>query len=141
MTIGELARRSGVNAKTIRFYGEIGLLEPSGRTPSGYRLYDASSVDRLQAIRLAKQAGLRLEEIRNLVALMAGQEVRCADVLPLLELKVQEVADQVRSLAELRDYLEQTIRTCRRAQRKGTTVVCPMFSPGGAADVAVKEET
>ena len=129
MTIGELARRSGVSVKTIRFYGEVGLLAPRGRTSSGYRLYDESSLSQLNAIRLARDAGLTLEEIRELIPVVAGAEVRCADVLPLLERKMREVEEQMSGLGELRDYLQRSIATCRKAQRKGATVICPIFTP------------
>jgi DNA-binding transcriptional MerR regulator len=129
MRIGELARRAGVNAKTIRFYGEIGLLAPRARTPAGYRLYDESTLSQLRAIRIAKEAGLRLEEIRELLPVVAGKEVRCAAVLPLLERKRGEVAGQIRRLVQLRDYLERSIATCRKAQRRGPRVACPVLSP------------
>lgn len=127
MRIGELARRAGVNAKTIRFYGEIGLLAPRGRTSGGYRLYDEAALDQLKAIRAAKEAGLRLEEIRELFPVMAGKEVRCAEVLPILERKRREISEQVRRLTQLQAYLSESITTCRRAQRKSPWVACPVL--------------
>ncbi|MFN2431686.1 MAG: MerR family transcriptional regulator [Gemmatimonadota bacterium] len=129
MTIGELARRAGVDARTIRFYGKIGLLAPRSRTTAGYRLYDESSLIQLRAIRLAKEAGLRLDEIGELLPVVAGHEVRCAQVLPLLERKREEVEEQIRNLVHLRDYLDRSIASCRRAQRKRSTVACPVLSP------------
>lgn len=140
MTIGELARRAGVDAKTIRFYGDIGLLAPRSRTTAGYRLYDESSLSQLRAIRLAKEAGLKLEEIRELLPVVAGQEVRCAQVLPLLERKREEVEEQIRTLVHLRDYLDRSIATCRRAQRKRSTVACPVLSPRAEASDGVSPE-
>ncbi len=130
MRIGELAHRAGVSTKTIRFYGDIGLLPPRARTSSGYRLYDESSLSQLRAIRLAKEAGLELEEIRQLVPVLAGDPVRCADVLPLLQRKRGEVEEQIRSLVHLRDYLDESIAACRRAQRKGAMVACPVLTSG-----------
>ena len=63
-TIGELARRSGLPVKTIRFYSDIGVLAPAGRSEAGYRLYDASHEARLATIRSLREAGLDLETIR-----------------------------------------------------------------------------
>lgn len=77
-TIGETARRSGFNASTLRFYEDIGLVGPSGRTDSGYRLYDADALTRLAFVGRAKQLGCTLAEITDLVAIWDGQ--RCGPV-------------------------------------------------------------
>ncbi len=140
MRIGELARRSGVNAKTIRFYGELGLLPPRGRTSGGYRLYDESALEQLRSIRVAQEAGLSLAEIRELFPIMAGREIRCRDMLPLLERKRRDVEGQLRRLEHLREYLEHSIGLCRRAQRKGPFVSCPVFTRGLSGKVESTEE-
>ncbi|KAA9154950.1 MerR family transcriptional regulator [Amycolatopsis acidicola] len=67
-TIGELARRTGLAVKTIRFYSDEGLLPPTDRTPSGYRLYDARSLARLELIRTLRELGLGLAEITQVLA-------------------------------------------------------------------------
>jgi DNA-binding transcriptional MerR regulator len=77
-TIGETARRSGFSASALRFYEGIGLLDPAGRTPSGYRLYDDEALGRLAFIARAKQLGCSLEEIADLVDIRDGQ--RCGPV-------------------------------------------------------------
>ncbi|SRR6266496_11540 len=64
--ISQLAERSGVPASTLRFYEQARLL-PAGRTPSGYRIYDDSALERLRFIASAKHLGLGLEEIRELL--------------------------------------------------------------------------
>ncbi len=63
MKIGELARATGTNAKTIRFYEAYGLMPDPPRTTSGYRSYSAESVSRLDFILKAKRLGLSLHEI------------------------------------------------------------------------------
>ena len=128
MRIGDLARRAGVNPKTIRFYERLGLLNPEARTATGYRLYSDVSLRQLKAIRVAKEAGLSLAEIRELFPVLAGQEARCAEVLPVLERKRREVDDQIRRLEQLRDFLDRSTAICRRAQRTSPTVVCPVLS-------------
>lgn len=141
MRIGELARRAGVEPKTICFYGDIGLLPPHARSANGYRVYDESSLVRLRAIRMAKAAGLKLEDIRELLPVVAGEEVRCADVLPLLEGKRRDVEDQIRSLTHLREYLDRSITSCRQAQRKRSTVACPVLTPQPDATRASEDES
>ncbi len=116
-----------MNPKTIRFYEGLGLLRPKARTTSGYRLYAEASLRQLRAIRAAKDAGLSLAEIRELLPVLAGQEARCADVLPVLERKRRLVGDQIRRLVQLQEFLERSIATCKRAQRRSPTVVCPIL--------------
>jgi DNA-binding transcriptional MerR regulator len=77
-TIGETARRSGFSASALRFYEDIGLVEPSGRTESGYRLYDDGALARLAFIARAKQLGCSLDEISDLADIWDGQ--RCGPV-------------------------------------------------------------
>lgn len=63
--VKDVARVSGVSARTLHYYDEIGLLTPSARTDSGYRLYNDSDVARLQQILIWRELGLALEEIRR----------------------------------------------------------------------------
>src|SRR5579864_4679369 len=65
--IGEVAKLVGVSAKTIRFYQEIGLLVEPRRSESGYRLYTAPDLLRLQRIRRLRSLGLPLERIRDIL--------------------------------------------------------------------------
>ena len=76
--ISELAARSGFTASTLRYYGQVGLLAAADRTPAGYRRYDEAAVTRLRFIDRAKQLGLPLEEIRELVGIW--DQGRCAHV-------------------------------------------------------------
>ena len=67
-TAGELARRVGVSARTVRFYDKKELLKPVAYTEGGYRLYDSRSVLLLQKIKLLQYAGLSLEQISRMMA-------------------------------------------------------------------------
>ncbi|MEC3981439.1 helix-turn-helix domain-containing protein [Amycolatopsis sp. H20-H5] len=62
-TIGELARRTGLPVKTIRFYSDEGLLPPTGRTGAGYRLYDTTAMARLELVRTLRELGLGLADV------------------------------------------------------------------------------
>lgn len=76
--IAEVAQRTGFSAATLRYYEDVGLLPPAGRTASGYRVYDDRSIDRLTFIARAKQLGCSLEEIAELVE--AWDTDRCGPV-------------------------------------------------------------
>jgi DNA-binding transcriptional MerR regulator len=65
--IGELARRTGLSVKTIRFYSDQGLVPPTDRSPAGYRRYDTTALARLELIRTLRDLGLDLPTIRRVV--------------------------------------------------------------------------
>ncbi|GAA4836724.1 MerR family transcriptional regulator [Saccharopolyspora rosea] len=67
-TIGELARRTGLSVKTIRFYSDSGVVPPADRTPVGYRLYDVVAVSRLELVRTLRELGAGLPEVRRVLA-------------------------------------------------------------------------
>jgi DNA-binding transcriptional MerR regulator len=104
MLISEVARRSGVPPKTLRYYEEIGLLRPE-RTPSGYREYDERIFDRLAFIRSAQALGLSLAEIRGIVSLRDNGETPCAHVAQLLKDRSAEIARTIRELRVLQSEL------------------------------------
>ncbi|MFY1619999.1 MerR family transcriptional regulator [Micromonospora sp. WMMD736] len=66
-TIGELARRTGLSVKTIRFYADHGIVPPSDRSPAGYRLFDAAAVAQLELVRTLRELGVDLAAIRRVV--------------------------------------------------------------------------
>ncbi len=68
MQIGEVAERTGLSLRTIRYYGEVGLAEPSARSQGGFRLYTEDDVQRLLLLRQMKPLGLSLEQMRELLA-------------------------------------------------------------------------
>nr|WP_218222189.1 MerR family transcriptional regulator [Nesterenkonia sp. Act20] len=70
MHIGELAERTGLSLRTIRHYGDVGLLPASGRTEGGFRLYSEADEQRLLRIKYLKPLGFSLEELSEVVALL-----------------------------------------------------------------------
>jgi len=109
LTIGEVARRAGVAATTLRYYEQIGLVSAPARL-GGQRRYDDSVLTRLEVIRLCKSAGFALEEIQLLFADDApGRPVSRA----LAEAKLAEIDAQMESLARARAVIEWGMRcTC-----------------------------
>lgn len=105
--IGELAKRSGVPAKTIRYYEEIEILPPPHRTVAGYRDYDDVAMDRLAFVRAAQAAGLTLTEIRKVIGLRDHGIVPCSHVVNLLDAKFEAVAQQIAMLRSLQTDLKR----------------------------------
>jgi DNA-binding transcriptional MerR regulator len=114
MRIGELAAATGVSAKTIRYYEDIGILAPPLRTASDYRTYDESSVGRLAFIRAAQAVGLTLGEIRGIVALRDRGETPCAHVLELIAARAAEVDQRITELQQLRADLDRLAARARQ---------------------------
>lgn len=102
LRIGELARATGFTDKTLRFYDEIGLLRPSGRTLAGYRLYDATSAERLRFVRKAQGLGLKLDDIRAILEIADAGRAPCEHVLAVVDRELARVEGQMRRLRSLR---------------------------------------
>lgn len=113
MRIGELAERTGVPTKTIRYYEEIGLLPSPDRTPNGYREYDDAYVDLLHFIKDAQATGLTLTEIGSIVEHKQAGDSTCRHVLAMLEQHLLEIEAQIATLHSIRDQL---VALCERAR-------------------------
>ncbi|MBD8065399.1 Cu(I)-responsive transcriptional regulator [Devosia sp. PTR5] len=108
MNIGQAAERSGVSAKMIRYYEEIGLIEPPGRTESNYRVYGEDEVHILRFIKRARTLGFSIEETTLLLGLWqdksrTSSEVRdiASDHIAALETKIGELQGMVKTLRHL----------------------------------------
>ncbi|CUW40675.1 DNA-binding transcriptional activator of copper-responsive regulon genes [Magnetospirillum sp. XM-1] len=113
MNIGEAARRSGVSAKTIRYYESVGLIPAAGRTASGYRAYTANEVETLRFIHRARSLGFSVGDVAGLLELWRDRSRASADVKAIA---LKHVADIERKIAELdtirRTLLDLTTRCC-----------------------------
>jgi DNA-binding transcriptional MerR regulator len=104
LTIGELARRTGLTTRTIRFYSDEGLLPPAHRTDAGYRLYDGASLARLELLRTLRELGLGLPDAS---AALAGAQ----PVAALARQHVMLIDEQIRTLQLRRAVLRAIART------------------------------
>ncbi|WP_145803452.1 MerR family transcriptional regulator [Kribbella amoyensis] len=102
-SIGDLAKRTGLTVKTIRFYSDRGLLPPTSRTTAGYRQYDGAAVARLELIRTLRDLGLDLATIERVLA----REVSVAEVAAA---HVAALDAQVRTLRLRRSVLASVVR-------------------------------
>ncbi len=105
MRIGEVAGRSGIPAKTIRFWEARRLLPAPARTPAGYRDYGPAILERLAFIRHAQAAGLTLEQIRQVLDIRDGGRPPCVHVTGLIARRLGEVEARLAELARARDQL------------------------------------
>lgn len=113
MRIGEVAQHLGLNPRTIRFYEATGVLPEPERTPSGYRDYDNSDVDRVKFVKLAQSLGLSLDEISEVLAFRDRGEPPCGYVTQVIRDKAADIDRQIEQLQGLRRELR---RLARRAK-------------------------
>jgi MerR family transcriptional regulator, copper efflux regulator len=123
LLIGEVASRSGVSRKALRLYEESGILPAPGRTEAGYRIYGPDTFPLLAFITQARQLGLRLSEIKQIVQIKRSGRAPCPRVLELLHHKVRELDRALVELAEVRRGLQRLLRSPRSAPR-GKALVC-----------------
>jgi DNA-binding transcriptional MerR regulator len=102
LTISDLAARTGLRPDTVRYYERVGLMPEPRRTSGDHRRYDGLAVDRLQFIRGAQRLGLRLHDIRDLLAVRDTGECPCQPAEPLLRSRIAEIDAELDRLQRLR---------------------------------------
>ena len=112
MKIGELAKATGTQAETIRFYEAEGLLPEPGRTESNYRVYGESHVARLAFIRHCRSLDMTLGEIQTLLRFKDSPEQNCEEVNELLDEHIEHVAARIRELKGLQIELKRLREQC-----------------------------
>jgi DNA-binding transcriptional MerR regulator len=131
--IAELAESSGFPTTTLRYYEQVGLLEPPERTPSGYRVYDDGAVHRLAFIDRAKRMGFALDEIVELVRLWADGD--CPPVQhrmqALLDARRASVRQQIEQLSAFAGQLDEV------AGRLDESAASDRCGPGCGCEVTV----
>ena len=98
MNIGDAAKASGVSAKMIRYYEQIGLIPPAGRTHAGYRDYTEKDVHVLRFVRRARDLGFSVAEIDGLLQLWRNRRRRSADVK---RIALDHIEDLQRRIADM----------------------------------------
>lgn len=129
MTIGQASARSGVPAKTMRFYEELGLLKPAERLANRYRGYDEGNVQTLRFIRRARDLGFSLQEIDKLLALYRNRRRASEDVKRMALAHVTELDHKIAELTRIRDTLADLARHCRGDQRPDCPILDELERP------------
>jgi Cu(I)-responsive transcriptional regulator len=122
MNIGQASERSGLPAKTIRYYEDIGLINPD-RSDNGYRDYAVADVHKLRFLQKSRGLGFSVEECRQLLALYEDKSRASADVKELTQTKLTEIDRKIRELTELRRTLEHLVHACHGNDRPD----CPIL--------------
>jgi len=111
-TIGKLASLTSVSNDTLRYYEHEGLVEPAGKSPAGYRLYDKDSARRVRFIKHAQNCGFTLAEIRDLLVLRGCNKACCGDVRTRAVEKKLQIESKFRAMKAMSKALDQLIADC-----------------------------
>ncbi|MDA4844201.1 Cu(I)-responsive transcriptional regulator [Hoeflea poritis] len=124
LTIGDVARASGLPTKTVRYYADIGLVQPDARSQSGYRLYSDTEVRKLIFVRRARAFGFSVEECRELLDLYGNRDRPSRDVKNLALQRIAEIERKMLELEMLHKELSHLADACRGDDRPD----CPILS-------------
>jgi len=123
-TIGEAAKRAGVNIETLRYYERRGLVPPPPRSHSNYRLYPNESVRLVRFVKRAQDLGFTLNEIMELLAFRNGVDASCGDVREQALAKIRDIDDKMRALQAMRGALSELVDRC---PGRGPIGGCPII--------------
>ena len=124
MTIGKVAKATGIGIETIRFYERQGLVPDPPRRSSGYRQYPEETLGRLRFIMRAKELGFSLKEIAELLALRVAPDTSSREIKQRVEEKIQDVEGKIRSLRRIKKALVALDESCSGC---GPTGECPIL--------------
>lgn len=123
MHIGVVAARSGLPAKTIRYYEEIGLVPRARRTEGGYRAYSAEDVETLRFIQRARGLGFSVKDVGALLSLWRDRNRASADVKRVALEHVDRIEAKIGELQSMRDTLMHLADRCHGDERP----FCPIL--------------
>ena len=131
MNIGEAAAQSGLPAKTIRYYEDIGLVAPA-RSGNGYRDFSDTDLHKLAFVQRARSLGFSIEECRALLSLYDQQDRASADVKALAEAHLAQISEKIKGLQAMQNTLSELVHKCHGDDRPD----CPILDGLAGAKTA-----
>lgn len=124
MNIGQAAAATGVSAKMIRYYDEIGLVRPASRSGSNYREYDEREVNELRFIKRARGLGFSMAEIEQLLSLWRDRERSSREVKAIADRHVADLDARIAEMRAMADTLRRLSHGCAGDDRPD----CPILT-------------
>ncbi len=132
MNIGDASTQSGLPAKTIRYYEDIGLVAP-GRSNNGYRDFSDTDLHKLSFVQRARSLGFSIEECRALLSLYNDHDRASADVKSLAKAHLEQISEKIAGLQAMQKTLSELVHSCHGDDRPE----CPILD--GLAGAKAKE--
>ena len=112
MNIGQAAKRSGISAKMIRYYEDIGLLPAPKRSDAGYRVYTDADIKTLSFIQHARELGFSSEQMKELLGLWLNSSRRSSEVKQLAQKHIQFLQQKIANMQHMLVILQQSVEEC-----------------------------
>ncbi|MBX4970733.1 Cu(I)-responsive transcriptional regulator [Rhizobium binae] len=135
MNIGEAAKASGVSAKMIRYYEQIGLITPAHRTQSSYRTYTDNDVHTLRFVRGARDLGFSVEQMRTLLALWRDRTRASAGVKAIALEHVAELERKAAAIIAMTKTLKHLASHCHGDDRPDCPIIDEIANSGAGSDL------
>ena len=129
MNIGQVAKLSGISAKMIRYYEQIGLMPKAMRSEAGYRYYNSVDIDNLKFIRRARDLGFSVEQISALLSLWREGDGTHEDVKIMALTHLSGLKTKIAELQTMAETLEQLARDCQGNNRPGCPIIAGLVEP------------
>ena len=129
IAIGELARQTGCNVETIRYYERIGLTPKAERRRS-YRTYALLDVERLRFIRRARELGFTIDAVRALLGISNAELISCGDARSIASRHLDDVRAKISDLQRMERVLASTVAACDRDHNDGCPVIAALSATG-----------
>lgn len=123
MKISQAANRAELPTKTVRYYADIDLVTPSGRSDAGYRTYGEPEIRKLVFVRRAREFGFSIDECRELLGLYEDQERTSADVKQIASKRLAEIKAKQCELQMLHDELAHVVEACKGDHRPDCPII------------------
>ncbi len=124
LTVGQLARATGVRVQTVHFYEREHILPKAARTPSGYRKFPEESVQVIRFVKQAQELGFSLQEIRELLRLRLAPPARCEKAQEIASKHILSIEQKMDQLQRMKSALEVLVRCC---QKRDDALECPIL--------------
>lgn len=123
MNIGQAAKRSGISAKMIRYYEEIGLLPAPKRSESGYRHYTDADIRTLSFIQHARELGFSSEQMKELLGLWLNEVRQSSEVKALAQKHIDMLEQKIRDMQVMVTMLKQSVARCAGDERSDCEIL------------------
>jgi MerR family mercuric resistance operon transcriptional regulator len=132
LAIGKLAKHTGTNAETIRYYERMGLWAAPPRSAGGYRLYGTAHLERLSFIRRARMLGFSIGEVRTLLRLADERKRPCAEVRVVAKTHLTDVQNKIADLKRMEQVLEETVARCAAGAGSHCALIDALYQDGSS---------
>jgi len=143
LTVNQLAIQSDAPAHVVRYYTRIGLIRPAAQQVNGYRLFENADAARLRFIRLAKNLGFTLNEIRQITRHADSGESPCEDVRKIIQEHIEENRSRIEEMMKLQNRMEQALeqwKSMPNGTPDGNSVCHLIESLGADGEIASPDE-